>query len=431
MLACEDKAELERQAQAWCDRLALFGLKLKVKKTEYLTTDVNEHGSIKINGTEISRVTSFKYLGSTVTSDGSLKLEVNARVSAAWSKWRLLTGVLCDKTIPEYLKSKVYRAVVRPVATYDAECWPVTKEIESRLSVMETKMLSWTAGLTRLDRVRNETIRRRFGVASIADKLREARLRWYVRLLAAMSDDELDEGPGPIPSSSHAYFDGEAVDVEHTVSGLLASLRLEEVRHQRTSDEDDEQLRVIHQKIHTVVLQDRDDARRRRLRRALPPSNCVREQIFYLRRLPQNSAPAPSYYPRLFGALDCIVKESFDEEYRKVAIILGLVESLAELLVLELHVFEFPPRNEHRSLRKLIANALTNLTYGHAISKRRLCFYSEFIPAVVRILSEAKNLAQVIRQVFARLSALPLVDVVVYMCGWVGKTAGWTGIRRR
>ncbi|VDO95904.1 unnamed protein product [Heligmosomoides polygyrus] len=49
MLACEDKAELERQPQAWCDRLALFGLKLNVKKTVYLTTDVNEHGSIKIN----------------------------------------------------------------------------------------------------------------------------------------------------------------------------------------------------------------------------------------------------------------------------------------------------------------------------------------------------------------------------------------------
>ncbi|VDP05693.1 unnamed protein product [Heligmosomoides polygyrus] len=78
MLACEDKTELERQAQAWCDRLALFGLKLNVKKTEYLTTDVDEYGSIKISGTELSRVTSFKYLGSPITSDGSLKLEVNA-----------------------------------------------------------------------------------------------------------------------------------------------------------------------------------------------------------------------------------------------------------------------------------------------------------------------------------------------------------------
>ncbi|VDO73193.1 unnamed protein product [Heligmosomoides polygyrus] len=71
MLACEDKTELERQAQAWCDRLALFGLKLSVKKTEYLTTNMDEHGSIKINRTELSRVTSFKYLGSMITSDGS------------------------------------------------------------------------------------------------------------------------------------------------------------------------------------------------------------------------------------------------------------------------------------------------------------------------------------------------------------------------
>ncbi|VDO19603.1 unnamed protein product [Heligmosomoides polygyrus] len=76
MLAREDKTELERQAQVWCDRSALFGLKLNVKKTEYLTTDVNEHRTIKINGTELPRVTSFKYLGSSVTSHGSLKLEV-------------------------------------------------------------------------------------------------------------------------------------------------------------------------------------------------------------------------------------------------------------------------------------------------------------------------------------------------------------------
>ncbi|VDO69240.1 unnamed protein product [Heligmosomoides polygyrus] len=123
-----------------------------------------------------TRVTSFKYLGSAITSDGSLKLEVDARVSAAWSKWRSLTRVVCDRTIPLHLKSKVYRTVVRPVATYGAECWPVTKEIESRLSVMETKMLRWTAGVTRLDRVRNDTIRQRFDVAPIAEKLYEARL---------------------------------------------------------------------------------------------------------------------------------------------------------------------------------------------------------------------------------------------------------------
>ncbi|VDP35442.1 unnamed protein product [Heligmosomoides polygyrus] len=75
-------------------------------------------------------------------------VEVNSRVSAAWSKWRSLTGVFCDKKILECFKSKIYGAVIRPVAMYGAECWPATKEVETRLSVMETKMLRWTAGVT-------------------------------------------------------------------------------------------------------------------------------------------------------------------------------------------------------------------------------------------------------------------------------------------
>ncbi|VDP60330.1 unnamed protein product [Heligmosomoides polygyrus] len=53
---------------------------------------------------------------------------------------------------------------------------------------METKMLRWTAGVTRLDRVRNETKRQRFGVVPVADKLREARLRWYGHVLRANDD---------------------------------------------------------------------------------------------------------------------------------------------------------------------------------------------------------------------------------------------------
>ncbi|EYC36442.1 hypothetical protein Y032_0896g2924 [Ancylostoma ceylanicum] len=88
--------------------------------------------------------------------DFDLAHEVVARVNAAWLKWCSMTGVLCHKNIPDRLKSKVYRAVVRSVALYGAECWPVTKEVESRLSVMETMMLRWTAGITRADRVRSD-----------------------------------------------------------------------------------------------------------------------------------------------------------------------------------------------------------------------------------------------------------------------------------
>ncbi|VDP00896.1 unnamed protein product [Heligmosomoides polygyrus] len=127
-------------------RLLSDGLKLNVKKTESLTPNVTYSGSIKVKSIELPRTA---VLGSAVASDGKLMVEVNPRVSAAWSKWRSLTGVLCDK-IPERFKSKIYRAVVRPIAVYGAECWPVTKEFETSLSVMETKMLHWTAGVMRM-----------------------------------------------------------------------------------------------------------------------------------------------------------------------------------------------------------------------------------------------------------------------------------------
>ncbi|VDO69341.1 unnamed protein product [Heligmosomoides polygyrus] len=48
---------------------------------------------------------------------------------------------------------------------------------------METKMLCWTDVIDRMDQTRNDAIRQRFGVAPIADKLREARLQWYGDIL--------------------------------------------------------------------------------------------------------------------------------------------------------------------------------------------------------------------------------------------------------
>ena len=41
------------------------------------------------------------------------------------------------------------------------------------------RMIRWICGYTRLDKIRNEVIRGKIGVASIEDKMREARLRWF------------------------------------------------------------------------------------------------------------------------------------------------------------------------------------------------------------------------------------------------------------
>ncbi|PHT42859.1 hypothetical protein CQW23_16884 [Capsicum baccatum] len=47
------------------------------------------------------------------------------------------------------------------------------------MKVAEMRMLRWMCGLTRGDRVRNETIREKVGVTPVECKMREVRLRWF------------------------------------------------------------------------------------------------------------------------------------------------------------------------------------------------------------------------------------------------------------
>ncbi|KAG5606833.1 hypothetical protein H5410_028325 [Solanum commersonii] len=47
------------------------------------------------------------------------------------------------------------------------------------MHVAEMRMLRWMCWHTRSDKIRNEVIREKVGVASVVDKLREAKLRWF------------------------------------------------------------------------------------------------------------------------------------------------------------------------------------------------------------------------------------------------------------
>jgi len=62
---------------------------------------------------------------------------------------------------------------------YGVECWPTKSRHVQQLSVAEMRMLRWFCGHTRRDRVQNEAIRERIGVAPIEKKLIQHRLRWF------------------------------------------------------------------------------------------------------------------------------------------------------------------------------------------------------------------------------------------------------------
>uniref|UniRef100_A0A8D9A964 Endonuclease-reverse transcriptase n=1 Tax=Cacopsylla melanoneura TaxID=428564 RepID=A0A8D9A964_9HEMI len=123
-----------------------------------------------------------------VDKEGELDCEIAHRVAAAWMNWKRMTGVLCDKRMNLKMKGKVYKTVVRPAMMYGAETWAMKKIHEKRLEVAEMRMLRWSCGVTRMDRIRNEVIRNKLRVTEVTKKIQERRMQWYGHVMRRDED---------------------------------------------------------------------------------------------------------------------------------------------------------------------------------------------------------------------------------------------------
>ncbi|KAK3567839.1 hypothetical protein QTP86_027365 [Hemibagrus guttatus] len=180
VICSESREQVEENLERWRFALERRGMKVSRSKTEYMCVNEREgSGTVRLQGEEVKKVQEFKYLGSTVQSNGECGKEVKKRVQAGWNGWRKVSGVLCDQKISARIKGKVYRTVVRPAMLYGLETVSLRKRQESELEVAELKMLRFSLGVTRLDRIRNEYIRGTAHVGRLRDKVREARLRWF------------------------------------------------------------------------------------------------------------------------------------------------------------------------------------------------------------------------------------------------------------
>jgi len=128
VLIDEMRSGINERLEIWRQTLEVKGFKLSRTKTEYVECKFNDESGesdmdVRLDSRVIPKRGSFKYLGSIIQGDGEIDEDVTHRIGVGWMKWRLASGVLCDKKVPPKLNSKFYRAVVRPAMLYGAECW--------------------------------------------------------------------------------------------------------------------------------------------------------------------------------------------------------------------------------------------------------------------------------------------------------------------
>ena len=100
-----EEEELAKLVERLCKVSTAYGMQISAEKTKLMTNNTSGiNTEIKVNGHKLETVTSFRYLGSVITDEGT-KPEILSRIAQATAALTRLKPVWIDKSIS--LSSKI------------------------------------------------------------------------------------------------------------------------------------------------------------------------------------------------------------------------------------------------------------------------------------------------------------------------------------
>ena len=121
-----------------------------------------------VDDVEVEAMQTTKYLGAMFNVKASCDDEIENRIGIATRMvGTLKRQVIERKELSKATKLRVINAIVVPTLLYGSETWTLQKRHKSKIQAMEMRYFRKVEGVTRLDRVSNEDIRRRLGVEAV------------------------------------------------------------------------------------------------------------------------------------------------------------------------------------------------------------------------------------------------------------------------
>ena len=114
-------------------------MEINAEKTKLMTNNTSGiNTEIKVNGQKLETVTSFKYLGSVKTDEGT-KPEILSRIAQTTAALTRLKPVWIGMSISLSSKIRLMRSLVTFIFLYAYESWTLTAELQRRLQAMEMR----------------------------------------------------------------------------------------------------------------------------------------------------------------------------------------------------------------------------------------------------------------------------------------------------
>ena len=127
-------------------------------------------------------VPSFKYLGNGIDNEGRICEYVKDRIQPWNRAYAANYCMLKSKIIKRAVRMQICRTLIRPVATYGAEIWTLTKSDENLLRIFERKIMQKIYGPIQqgdIWRIRyNEELNRLMNGEDIVKFIKAQRTRW-------------------------------------------------------------------------------------------------------------------------------------------------------------------------------------------------------------------------------------------------------------
>ena len=115
-----------------------------------------------------------------MAADGGCERDVIHRMNEGYRAWGALKRFLSNRGLGIKAKKCLYEGVIVPTVLYGAEAWGMRSAERRKVDVLEMKCLRSLVGVPRMDRVRNEEVRRRAGIErDLASRADQRVLRWF------------------------------------------------------------------------------------------------------------------------------------------------------------------------------------------------------------------------------------------------------------
>ncbi|CAM1325864.1 Uncharacterised protein r2_g3476 [Pycnogonum litorale] len=161
-----------------------YGMEISAEKTKVMTNNINGiSADMKVNGQKLGHVSRFKYLGSTITDEGS-KPEVLSRIAQTTAALTKLKPIWSDNNITLQSKVRLMRSLVISIFLYACETWTLTADLHRRIRAMEMRCYRKLMSISYKDHITNEEIRNRIIQAigpheELLTIVKKRKLKWY------------------------------------------------------------------------------------------------------------------------------------------------------------------------------------------------------------------------------------------------------------